>query len=65
MAGQNQSGRYLFMQHGCLRQARLGLYVDKSVFFILAASLLLSLAGSLNRRKKQFLEEVEEGKHHD
>ena len=40
-------------------------FMDKSVFFILGGIILLALSWFLNRRKKQFLEEVEEGKHHD
>ncbi|MFC5653833.1 DUF2157 domain-containing protein [Paenibacillus solisilvae] len=40
-------------------------FMDKSVFFILGGIILLGLSWFLNRRKKQFLEEVEEDKHHD
>lgn len=40
-------------------------FMDKSVFFIIGGIILLALSWFLNRRKKQFMEEVEEGKHHD
>ncbi len=40
-------------------------FMDKSVFFILGGIILLALSWFLNRRKKRFMEEVEEGKHHD